>query len=199
MSDWKRVWCSFHAFMLAFSAHILALQLSWQGANRGKSVAHNTAHPARPNAGQTEQETEMEAIPPSCSWTAWCSHAQPLCRVGSETSLVVSHRCWERNKEQLCTSSPGTLVSLLYTMFLIAQCFSLQDCPVSVSMAALQGGTVPSPMKREPLWFWKKDNKSNHSCVSTIISTLVLPFTAPLLRLPVWALNCAAIFFRMTC
>lgn len=106
---------------------------------------------------------------------------QSLCRVASETSLVVSHRCWQRNKEQLCTSSPGTLVSLLYTMFLIAQRSSLQDCPVSVCMAALQGGTVPSLMKREPLWSWKKDNKSNHSCIPTVICTLVLPFTAPLL------------------
>lgn len=46
-------------------------------------------------------------------------------------------------------------------------------------------------------WFWKKGNRSNHIHISTIISTLVISFTAPLLRLPVRALDSAAVFIRM--
>lgn len=44
---------------------------------------------------------------------------QPLCRAVLETSmdtLVVSQGCQQRNKEQLRTSSQGTLVSLLHTL-----------------------------------------------------------------------------------
>lgn len=61
----------------------------------------------------------MEAfLPPSHRHRG--AAAQLLCRVASETSvdsLVVSHGCEQRNKERLCASSKGTLVSLLYTMF----------------------------------------------------------------------------------
>lgn len=69
---------------ISASTSYLHTLLSQQGANRGKT-AHSAAHPQRPNAGQTEQDTGMQAFLPLAH-----KHGDAkllLRRVASETSM----------------------------------------------------------------------------------------------------------------
>lgn len=73
----------FHAFLLALA--ICTPCFPGRVQTGAKLFAHTAAHPQRPNAGQTEQETEMQAfLPPSHK-----HHDAKLllCRVASETSM----------------------------------------------------------------------------------------------------------------